>query len=58
MSISCFVFQRVMPKRLLTEMLGKLANTQGGGLTTPLLSILSSCYGVDMTRPFRPTLPL
>lgn len=43
-------FQRVMPKRLLTEMLGKLANTQGGGLTTSFIKYFIKRYGVDMTE--------
>lgn len=43
-------FQRVMPKRLITEFLGKLANTKGGKLTTSFINYFIKRYGVDMNE--------
>lgn len=41
-------FQKVLPKRLLTEFLGKLAEIQGGGLTTSFIKYFIKRYGVNM----------
>ncbi len=41
-------FQHTMPKRLLTEFLGKLANTKGGSLTTSFINYFIKRYGVNM----------
>lgn len=43
-------FQRVLPKRLLTEFLGCLANIKGGGLTTSFINYFIKRYGVNMTE--------
>jgi len=43
-------FQHTMPKRLLTEFLGKLANTKGGGLTTSFIKYFIKRYGVNMSE--------
>lgn len=41
-------FQKVLPKRFLTELLGKLAEVKGGGLTTSFISYFIKRYGVNM----------
>lgn len=41
-------FQKILPKRLLSELLGKLAETQGGSLTTSFIRYFIKRYGVNM----------
>lgn len=43
-------FQKILPKRFLTEMLGKLAEIKGGGLTTSFISYFIKRYGVNMNE--------
>ncbi|WP_269900966.1 archaetidylserine decarboxylase [Paenalcaligenes faecalis] len=51
MSDQLFIFfQKVMPKRLLTELLGKLARTKGGSLTTSFIEYFIKRYGVNMAE--------
>lgn len=49
MSDKFFMFcQRTMPKRMLTEFLGKLANIKGGRFTTSFIRYFIRRYGVNM----------
>ena len=51
MSDQLFMFlQKVLPKRVLTEFLGKLAETRGGGLTTSFIKYFIKRYGVNMAE--------
>lgn len=43
-------FQKILPKRFLTEMLGKLAEIKGGALTTFFISYFIKRYGVNMSE--------
>lgn len=43
-------FQKILPKRLLTEFLGKLAEVQGGSLTTSFIKYFIKRYGVNMAE--------
>lgn len=43
-------FQKILPKRFLTEILGKLAEIKGGGLTTSFISYFIKRYGVNMSE--------
>lgn len=43
-------FQKILPKRFLTEMLGKLAEIKGGGMTTSFISYFIKRYGVNMNE--------
>lgn len=43
-------FQKTLPKRLLTEFLGKLANTKGSVLTTSFINYFIKRYGVNMSE--------
>lgn len=43
-------FQKVLPKKLLTEFLGKLAEIKGGKLTTYFISYFIKRYGVNMAE--------
>lgn len=43
-------FQKVLPKRFLTEILGKLAGIQGGSFTSSFISYFIKRYGVNMTE--------
>lgn len=47
-------FQRTMPKRLLTEFLGMLANIKGGGLTTSFIKYFIKRYKVNMSEAVQP----
>lgn len=47
-------FQKILPKRFLTEMLGKLAEIKGGGLTTSFISYFIKRYGVNMSEAVQP----
>ena len=42
------LFQRLLPKKQLTELLGKLANVKGGRLTTSFIRYFIKRYGVNM----------
>lgn len=51
MSDKLFIFfQRTLPKRLLTEFLGKLASTRGSVLTTSFINYFIKRYGVNMAE--------
>ncbi len=55
MSDSLFVaLQHVLPKRALTEMMGALARSQGGGVTTAAIRWFVRRYGVDMSEAAEP----
>lgn len=43
-------FQHTLPKRILTEFLGKLANVKGGKLTSSFIKYFIKKYGVDMNE--------
>lgn len=42
------LFQRILPKKILTEFLGKLASVKGGKLTTFFIEYFIKKYGVSM----------
>lgn len=44
------LFQKILPKRLLTEFLGKLANIKGGKLTTRFIDYFIKKYDVNMSE--------
>lgn len=51
MSDTLFIFfQKVLPKKQLTEFLGKLARVKGGKFTTSFISYFIKKYGVDMNE--------
>ncbi len=55
MSDHLFVaLQHVLPKRALTEMMGALARSQGGGATTAAIRWFVRRYGVDMSEAANP----
>ena len=55
MSDRLFVaLQHVLPKRALTEMMGALARSQGGGATTAAIRWFVRRYGVDMSEAANP----
>lgn len=46
--------QHLLPKRALTEMMGALARSQGGGMTTAAIRWFVGRYGVDMSEAANP----